>query len=86
MLTLNDNLRDASCKNLPEKDKRAFFTRPNNEKEIERSKRVCRTCPVRSACLEDVLSFEVAGERLGVWGGLSALERDQLFGAAEVSA
>jgi WhiB family redox-sensing transcriptional regulator len=41
-------------------------------KEIEAAKRICRRCPVLSQCREWALD---TGERHGVWGGLTAAER-----------
>jgi len=40
-----------------------------------RAKRVCATCPVRTDCLEQALTF---GERYGIWGGLTDAERRHL--------
>jgi WhiB family redox-sensing transcriptional regulator len=73
----SDKLRDAACKDLPENDKRAFYAL--NSANLG-AKRVCQTCPVRMECLKEAVAFEPPGERYGVWGGLSARERDQLFG------
>lgn len=39
------------------------------------AKRVCRSCEVRSECLEYALDHQ---ERWGVWGGLSERERRRL--------
>lgn len=39
-------------------------------------KRVCAACPVVDACLQWAIENR---ERFGVWGGLSATERDVLF-------
>lgn len=39
------------------------------------AKAVCAGCPVRRTCLEHARS---AGEEFGVWGGLTAPERDRL--------
>lgn len=39
------------------------------------AKRVCLGCPVKDVCLEYALTH---GERWGVWGGLSEVERRQL--------
>lgn len=39
------------------------------------AKAVCAGCPVREACLEYALS---AKEEFGIWGGLTAFERQQL--------
>jgi WhiB family transcriptional regulator, redox-sensing transcriptional regulator len=37
-----------------------------------RAKAVCEDCPVRAECLDHALG---AGERYGVWGGLTSDER-----------
>ena len=52
-----------------------FDTRPT---EIAAAKRLCLGCPVRDACLKAADDFEpfTYGNRWGVWGGLSAQERD----------
>lgn len=69
--------RGAACADLPEIDKRRFFTEGGNG--YKAAIAICATCPVRAACLEEALSFEVPGqERYGVWGGLTARERDRL--------
>jgi WhiB family transcriptional regulator, redox-sensing transcriptional regulator len=39
------------------------------------AKRVCRSCPVSSQCLEYALR---TNEAFGVWGGLSLAERERL--------
>lgn len=41
---------------------------------IERAKEICRTCPHRKPCLATAL---LLGETHGVWGGMSATEREQ---------
>ena len=40
-----------------------------------RAKQVCAGCDVRAECLEQALSN---GERYGVWGGMTDLERRRL--------
>lgn len=40
-----------------------------------RAKAVCGSCPVQTECLEYALT---QGENLGIWGGLTALERRRL--------
>ena len=42
---------------------------------IERAKAICRPCPHRERCLATALEL---GEVHGVWGGLSAPERQEL--------
>jgi len=48
---------------------------------IWRAKRVCAGCPVRSECLEDAMAWELPSARVGVLGGLSAVERERLHAA-----
>ncbi|MEZ7962068.1 MAG: WhiB family transcriptional regulator [Ilumatobacter sp.] len=40
-----------------------------------RAKQVCASCGVQTACLEQALDN---GERYGIWGGLTDLERKHL--------
>jgi hypothetical protein len=49
---------------------RIFFTR-----QPEAAKAICRPCPVRAECLHDAL---ISGATNGIWGGLTAKERDKL--------
>ena len=39
------------------------------------AKSILRGCPVPRECLDDAVAFEVEGERFGIRGGLSAVER-----------
>ncbi|MFK0244550.1 WhiB family transcriptional regulator [Amycolatopsis azurea] len=68
---------DALC---AETDPDAFF--PEDDGDAEDAKRICARCDVRERCLAYALK---ADERIGVWGGLSAEERDRItehrFGA-----
>jgi WhiB family transcriptional regulator, redox-sensing transcriptional regulator len=50
-----------------------FF--PPAEHEVEEAKALCFTCEVQELCLEFALT---AGERFGVWGGLTPQERRSL--------
>jgi WhiB family redox-sensing transcriptional regulator len=58
---------DAACKSLPLE---MFF--PPAEQEAEAAKAICSGCTVREPCLEAALT---AGERFGIWGGMSSDER-----------
>ncbi len=50
-----------------------FF--PPAEQEADDAKSVCAICEVRQPCLEFAIE---AGERFGVWGGLTPQERRSL--------
>jgi WhiB family redox-sensing transcriptional regulator len=60
----------AACKTLPLE---MFF--PPAEQEAEAAKTICSGCTVREPCLEAALA---AGERFGIWGGLSSDERQKV--------
>jgi WhiB family redox-sensing transcriptional regulator len=45
---------------------------------VAAAKRICRSCPVRAACLVDVMTWEQPSRRYGVVGGLSVAERHRL--------
>lgn len=58
------------------------FYPKNNERDINRAKRVCNRCPVKAECLE----FAVTNmDEHGVWGGTSEAERLPLIKAHKVS-
>jgi WhiB family redox-sensing transcriptional regulator len=71
-----DNWRDrAACRT---EDPDLFFpvgTTGPALLQIEEAKSVCRGCPVRDDCLEWALE---TGQDIGVWGGLTELERRAL--------
>jgi WhiB family redox-sensing transcriptional regulator len=50
-----------------------FF--PPAEQEADEAKAICAMCAVRQPCLEFAIA---AGERFGIWGGLTTLERRSL--------
>jgi WhiB family redox-sensing transcriptional regulator len=58
---------DAACRSIPVE---LFF--PLIEQESDDAKAVCLSCTVREPCLEFAIE---AGERFGVWGGLTSQER-----------
>ena len=62
--------RNASCVGL---DSSIFY--PPTDREAGRAKAVCAECPVRQDCLEFALTVR---EKEGVWGGLTAVERQRL--------
>ena len=60
----------AACKSLPLE---TFF--PPAEQEAAAAKAICSGCTVREPCLEAALA---AGERFGIWGGLTTEERQSI--------
>lgn len=74
----NDWRNQAACKGL---DPEIFFSSDAFESKQEKDERevaakaVCAACPVREQCLDYALR---AGERYGIWGGLTELERRSL--------
>ncbi len=61
---------DAACKSLPLE---MFF--PPAEQEADAAKAICSGCTVKEPCLEAALA---AGERFGIWGGLTSDERQTI--------
>lgn len=51
-----------------------FF--PNRGGSVRQAKAVCKTCPVRTECLDYALRWHIAH---GVWGGLSYRQRRRLL-------
>lgn len=75
-------LKGAACTDLTEAEKRWFYAKEQGAR-VHKALAICAECPARTACLERALEFEsVPGEgRYGVWGGLTASERRQIYGA-----
>ena len=66
----------AACRAV---DRELFFADPRSREQIIAAKQICDGCPVRSACLADVLAWERPAYRYGVVGGFSAEERRRLW-------
>jgi WhiB family redox-sensing transcriptional regulator len=70
---------------LCRKGRRDLFCEEDRERGARRSrreagaKRVCAVCPVKAACLQHALQ---AGEAYGIWGGLTAAEREVINAGA----
>ncbi|MEQ3550918.1 WhiB family transcriptional regulator [Pseudonocardia nematodicida] len=69
---------DAACLGL---DTELFFPVDDRAASTEPPRRVCRGCPVRAACLADVLATEDPARRFGVVGGTTPGERRVLHRA-----
>lgn len=63
-----------------ESDPEAFF--PEKGGSTRQAKSVCKRCPSIDACLEYALDN---GERFGIWGGKSELERRQILNARKTA-
>lgn len=59
----------AACKSNPDRQFPGW-----NAERIADAKAVCAVCPVRQECLQTALDL---GESDGVWGGLTATERER---------
>lgn len=69
---------DAACAGL---DTELFFPVDDRTASVETPRRVCRGCPVRAACLADVLATEDPARRYGIAGGTTPGERRVLHRA-----
>lgn len=63
----------AACRGL---DPALLYPDDDDPAAVARAKTVCGACPVQAQCLEHALA---AREKLGVWGGLTARERQRLI-------
>lgn len=82
MIQLGNNLlKGAFCATLPENEKVWFHAEGQaGIPFVKKAKAICNSgCPVKKQCLDLALSTEVHGERYGVYGGLSASERNKNF-------
>lgn len=82
---LNNNLGRAACADVSEELKRKFYAKGNAQL---KAKEVCNgmgrpVCPVREQCLAEIRATEESpeyeGVRHGVWGGMTAREREEAW-------
>jgi hypothetical protein len=69
----------AACRTA---DPELFFPQvgaPDELAQTAAAKRLCAACPVREVCLADAMAWEDPARRVGVFGGLSADDRGELF-------
>lgn len=53
-----------------------FYYKSNNA-DKEEAKKICNICPVKKECLNYAMQFEKnTSGRSGIWGGLTAKERE----------
>lgn len=64
-------LADAVCARV---DPALWFPEPGEWTRAREAKRLCRTCPLMTACRSWALAHPAETE-YGIWGGLTALER-----------
>lgn len=76
-LQLADRIKETHEPECRETDPEAWF--PNEHEgrssEIKKAKKICQQCPAIRECLTYAL---VANEQYGIWGGLTASERQRL--------
>lgn len=68
----------ALCRTHPDPDmwfRDATFA-PSDVRDRELAIAICRTCPIRQACADQAIEARIP---YGIWGGLTASERDQLI-------
>jgi WhiB family redox-sensing transcriptional regulator len=70
LLTPEPWMQDAAC---AQTDPDMFFPTPGDHASEARA--VCAVCPVRDECLAYALR---TGQRIGIWGGMSAAERSRI--------
>jgi WhiB family transcriptional regulator, redox-sensing transcriptional regulator len=76
-LLLADRIRETHTPECMETDPDAFFPEQGGglNSDIRNAKRICQRCPARRECLNYALE---ANEQYGIWGGLTAKERQKL--------
>lgn len=63
----------AACKGMnPE----LFYAEPGRNDDVEAARKICKTCPVRKACLE----YSLLRHEFGFWGGKTEEERKRIRG------
>lgn len=68
-----------ACADLPEEQKQWFFSTRGNQ--YRWAVKICQTCPIKDECLQEALKNETPGmRRFGVFGGMAAETRRQMFG------
>jgi WhiB family transcriptional regulator, redox-sensing transcriptional regulator len=68
-----DWTEQANCATV---DPELFF--PEKGASTRPAKLVCRGCPVKQQCLDEIMATELAGRRSGVWGETSPADRDKI--------
>lgn len=72
----------AACWDTPTEVFYPWSTATGGSPDWSAARRVCRTCPVTAACLQDALDHE---DLNGMWGGLTPAERALRRGAGRPS-
>lgn len=74
---LGDWRDDAECLKIdkPVAERVNGFYPERSHAEAAKAKAVCKTCPVREACLAEAIANN---EKFGIWGGMDTLERTKM--------
>ena len=70
-------IEDAACSGRSQTERDWWFAYPGS-RPAKRAIAICRTCPVRTQCLDDALRHEGGASRtrrFGIYGALTPLER-----------
>lgn len=67
----------AACHGLPRADADDFFAHPSEQDKIGRALAVCKTCPVKGACLRDALAWPASMDHW-IRGGLTEEQRAEM--------
>jgi hypothetical protein len=65
----------AACQGQP----LSRFYPPNSAGMAATIETFCKRCPVKDECLSEALKTEEPSARHGIWGGMSAIEREEKF-------
>jgi WhiB family transcriptional regulator, redox-sensing transcriptional regulator len=69
----NDTMGWADLGSCVGRDPDLFF--PERGADTSRARALCRSCPVRSECLDYALQ---SGQKFGIWGGMTPAQRRRL--------
>ncbi|MBB3752442.1 hypothetical protein FHT44_004954 [Mycolicibacterium sp. BK634] len=69
-----------ACAELTQEESEVFFPPPEGGSGWKKAVAICDTCEIREKCLEWGLQRESKGDRYGIFGGLTAPQREKRYG------